>query len=547
MLADPRLIRRAGNTWLADILASDPNFSLRGADGGSDVAPRKPAKTRRKRPRQKPPETSAAEPGAAATATSSDLELVVSWPNPITEMAAVARMFLRCSIGAGKRVVYWEGLGWFVYDGRRYVQHTDEEFEQYLYHFFGPKHYQKIDGRKNEVQIVAFNPDGNFLRRCRESVRPQALQKNLVHDSWLDGRKDRVIPLRNGLLDLDTGGFIEGHDPLFFNTYCLPFDYDPDATCERFDSLLEEIWPDDPGSRTRFLQYLGVVLNGRGDLQKMLLMIGRTGSGKSVLSWLMEQMVSPEAFAPLTSDGLSRQFGIYPLVGKKLGIFHDARDSSRAKEIVPVLLSLTGEDSVTAEIKYSKKPWTGRLGIHLVYVSNVPPALPDNTKAVERRLLPLWFEHTVPERRRDPRLKDKLADELAGIFNRALVEWNMFETRGYRFAEAPSADHLLATVSAKSSPLLQWVEEECIVGGSKDPDSDDYVWTPTTALFRDWKQWAEENGHRAGSSAWFGAELRGAVDYIEPRRKRVGKKPLYGYAGISLVPDEALGIRIEGE
>lgn len=530
--------------WFAKISAEEPGWTLSGRDSGS-APPRKTTRIKPKRPRRATANTSASGPSVAAAGLEPDSSF--NWPNPATEMAAVARMFLRCSKGRGRPVVYWEGPGWFVYNGSRYVQHTDEEFEQILYHFFGPLSYQKITGRNNDVKMVAFNPDNNFLRKCRESVRPQALRKDLVHDSWLDGRKDRMIPFRNGLLDLDLGSFIEGHDPLFFNTYCLPFDYNPEATCDRFDALLEEIWPDDSGSRMRFVQYLGFILSGRNDIQKMLLMIGRTSSGKSVLSWLMEQMVSPEAFAPLDPEAMSERFGMSALIGKKLGIFHDARETGRGKEMVPALLRLTGEDAITAEMKYSNKRWTGRLGIRLVYVSNVPPALPDNTKAVERRLLPLWFEHTVPERQRDPRLKEKLADELPGVFNLALDAWRSLEARGYRFAQAPSADHLLTMISAKSSPLLQWVEEECVVGGSKDSEADDYVWTSTSALYADWKQWAEENGHRPGSKASFGVELHGAVDYVEHRRKRVGSQQIRGYAGISLVPYEAHDIRIEGE
>ena len=460
-------------------------------------------------------------------------------------MAAVARGFCTSKRYHGTPVLFWEGLGWFMYNGIRYVQYTDKEFERKLYYFFGPLSYRQVDKRSGETRYVKFNPDGAFLKRCRESIQPQVLRSNLVHDTWIDERKNRTVALRNGLLDLGSGIFTSGHDPQFFNTATLPFNYDAGATCERFDLLLEEIWPDDPGARKRFLQYLGVVISGRTDLQKMLLMIGRSGSGKSTLGWLMEQMVSPEAFKALNTRELTDRFGLYPLVGKKLGIFYDARQTGQDKQIVPVLLGLVGEDAVSAEIKHEKKPWTGRLGIRLVYVANPPPALPDNNGAVRRRLLGLWFERSVAKP--DLFLKSKLADELPGVFNRALAALAELDANGGKFADAPSANHLLEQIEAKSSPLGEWIEEECIVGGSTDFKAPDYIWTSTEELYASWRGWCERHGHRAGASSTFAAELRGAVDYVEPVRKKVGNRQIRGYAGIALAPTQAIHVQLTRE
>lgn len=523
--------------------------SLSGRDSASDEAAGKPARPRKRAVKRvkKPRVAEAASNKTATQSVPPDTEVSadaespeISWPDPRNNMAAISRKFWELANKVGMPVLYWEGWGWYVHDGTRYEQHTDEEFEQVLYRFFGPLHHEKYDGRSKKKQYVPFNPDSTFLKKCRESMRAKALRKNLVHDTWLDERKDRVIPLRNGLFDMDSGIFTYGHDPKFFNTYCLSFDYNENATCERFDQLLEETWPDDPGARVRFLQYLGVILSGQTNLQKMLLMIGRTGSGKSVLAWLMEQMVAPEAYAPMDSQSLVERFGVSALIGKKLGIFQDAREAGRTKNLVPMLLRLTCEDSVSAEIKNVKMPWTGRLGIRLVYVSNVPPALPDNAQAVRRRLLPLWFEHSVPSEQQDVNLKDKLSLELPGILNRVLEELQKFEVGGCKFADAPSAEHVIEMVSAKSSPLRQWLEDECVVGGSQDLSSSDHTWTPTEALYDAWRQWCEANGHHPGSSAWLGTELRGAVEGIEPKRKKIAGKQVRGYAGIALAEYEPI-------
>lgn len=447
------------------------------------------------------------------------------WPNPQQEMAAVARAFLMCCKENGTPVLYWEGAGWFRYNGTRYVHYTHEEFEHLLYRFFGPLHYTKIDGRNQKKKLVAFNPDSTFLKRCRESIRAQAIKKNLVHDSWLDGRKDRVIPLQNGLLRVEDRVLLE-HTPLFFNTYCLAFNYDEHAASpDRWSRFLDEVWPEDPASHALLQEWFGYVLSGRTDLQKMMMLIGVSRSGKGTIARLLREMVSPEAYVGLSSRDIGGDFGMESLPGKTLAVFSDDRMTVRGNDVVETLLRITGEDIVSVNQKFEKH-WIGQISARLMFISNEVPTFPDASQAINNRILPLYMPVSFVGRE-DPGLLWELGLELPGIFNWALDGLARLSANGGTFAEARSAEHVRKLLRTGASPLAEFVEEECTLA----PDAK----VEKNKLYAEWKHWAEANGRSAGSSADFGKKLFAAYGTrIESCRIGSQGSQRPGYRGIEL-------------
>lgn len=452
----------------------------------------------------------------------------INWPNPQSEMAAIARTFLRCCKEGGKPVLYWEGSGWFLYDGTGYVQHTSEEFEFMLYHFFGPLHYTKLIGRAKQPTLVSFNPDNAFLRRCRESIRAQAIKKNLTHDSWLDGRKDRVIPMRNGLLRIEDRVLLE-RTPQFFNTYCLPFDYDHNAaTPGRWLRFLDEVWPDDPDSHALLQEWFGYLLSGRTDLQKMMMLIGVSRSGKGTIARLLREMVSPQAYIGLSSRDIAGEFGLAPLIGKTLAVFSDDRMTVRGNDVVENILRITGEDEVTANRK-GVTHWHGVLNARLMFMSNEVPTFPDASQAIMNRILPLYMGVSWSGQE-DPELLEKLVLELPGVFNWAMEGMDRLSASGGRFTYAASAERVAELLRAGASPLAEFVGRACVVG----PEH----WVSKDELFERWKLYCIDAGHDHGSKVHFYRKLFAAYGNKIQESRRGGKgAQVRGYSGIALKDD----------
>ena len=415
-------------------------------------------------------------------------------------MSTVAMLFLQCQKKLiGRPVVYRGGLGWYVYDGVRYANHNDEEFEQYLFKFFMPLKYEVYDSKSDEARLVKFNPDSEFLRKCRLSLRAQALKKNLTHNTWMDGRKNHTVAFRNGLLDLDSEVFT-GHDPLFFNTATLPFDYDDCASAPRWMQFLEEAWPGDPEAHALLQEWFGYVLSGRTDVHKMLLVQGKSGTGKGVISKVLEGLVGEGNFTAVQSETLTGRFGLATLADRMLGIFYDASVLTNGKAFTERLKSITGHDAFQLEVK-NKDPYTARLPTRITFFTNYVPTLPDASSAILTRILALHMEvmWRGAEGMKTHLFEEELAPELPGIFNWALEGLARLNANGNHFTRPRSGERVLDELRAGTSPQQQFIDAEAVVAPGKRVAKQDF--------YRAWKVWAEDNGHHPGSSADFGKKL----------------------------------------
>ena len=124
-----------------------------------------------------------------------------------------------------------------------------------------------------------------------------------------------------------------------------------------------------------------------------------------------------------TLAGLGTNFGLAPLIGKRVAIISDARLSGRADQhaIAERLLSITGEDALTIDRKY-KSAWTGQLQTRFLIISNELFRLADASGALASRFILLMLAKSFYGQE-DRNLTKKLMTELPGILNWAAAGW----------------------------------------------------------------------------------------------------------------------------
>ena len=148
-----------------------------------------------------------------------------------------------------------------------------------------------------------------------------------------------------------------------------------------------------------------IVISGRLDLHKIMLMVGPSRGGKGVIGRILTALIGPESVCGPTLGSLGGDFGLQPLIGKPLAIVSDARFTGRDSNIVVErLLSISGEDTLTVNRKY-RDQWTGKLPARLHVISNELPKLGDASAAIVGRfvLLPLTYSWLGRERGSRPR------------------------------------------------------------------------------------------------------------------------------------------------
>jgi putative DNA primase/helicase len=236
------------------------------------------------------------------------------------------------------------------------------------------------------------------------------------------------------------------------------------------------------------------------------------------------KLIGRENVAGPTLSSLNGDFGLAPLIGKSLAVVSDARLSGRgAHVVVERLLSISGEDTLTVNIKY-REQWTGKLPARLMICSNELPQLGDASMAIAGRFVPLLLNRSwLGNEDRD--LEPDLDRELTGILNWALDGLERLTRQG-RFTQPGSTEDTLRALQELASPVAAFVREECVVAANKAVRVD--------VLYREWCVWAELNGHGKSTTQVFGRNLRAAVPGVRTGQVRTGGDVVRWFRGITL-------------
>lgn len=456
------------------------------------------------------------------------------FPPPSAPLDVARKLFAGYRLGGdGLRTLRaWRG-GWMRWDGPHWADLDPAQLRSEIYDTLGAADYMRPIREKGQIVDYERTPWDPNKRKIADVAEAMAAVGHLPTDidppAWIDTHSadvpaSQMIACTNGLLDLSTRTVSE-HTPALFNAVSVPFAYDwkagePAAWLE----FLNSVWPDDPDSVALLQEYVGYILSGRTDMQKMLLLIGPTRSGKGTIARMITQLIGRGHVAGPTLASLGTNFGLSPLLGRPLAIISDARlGSTPAHTIVERLLSITGEDMLTVDRKF-KEPWSGKLPTRFVVLSNELPRFRDASGAIANRLLILQMTSSFLGRE-DRSLDRRLSGELPGILLWALDGLDRL-TRNGRFTVPGSSVDAATLMMDLASPVSAFVRDHCTLGANEGVLAD--------RLYDDWKSWAEDNGHHAGAKSSFGRDLRAVVPGIKLTQPTINGVRVRQYAGIGV-------------
>jgi putative DNA primase/helicase len=416
----------------------------------------------------------------------------------------------------------WRG-GWWVWLASKWSEIEERAVQKAAYNFTEDAIYSTPDGMK------PWAPTRHKVADLLDAAKAVTYLHHDVHQpEWIKPvdlpPADELVSVSNGLLHIHSRQLYE-HDPRLFNLTAVPFAYDDDAPePARWLNFLDELWPDDPDSIATLQEFFGYVLSGRTDQHKILLLVGPLRGGKGTIARVLKSLVGRGNYAGPTLASLGTNFGMAPLIGKPLAIISDARlGGANTNQVVERLLSISGEDMLTIDIKY-KEQWTGTLPTRFVLISNELPRFGDSSGAIATRFVTLVLTQSWLGRE-NTALTNELLEELPGILSWSLDGLDRLNTEG-RFTEPESSVDAMVALRDLVSPVSAFVRERCTIGPYEILVND---------LYAAWKDWAEDNGHRPGSAQSFGRDLRAAQSHVRVRRPRddEGQQHRY-YVGLTL-------------
>ena len=268
-----------------------------------------------------------------------------------------------------------------------------------------------------------------------------------------------LVSFENGVYDMDAGRLLPFSSDLV-TLWSMPYRYDGDVRCPRWEGFLREVLPD-AGTRDCLQEFFGMCFLDRSRLsiEKMALLVGSGANGKSVVCEVMRGVIGPSRVSDLSPDQLVSDKMVAELEGKVLNFAPDVRRGAAFDSALKALSSsqqVTGWRLYTGAVKVRCPP--------LAFALNELPWFRDVTPAFFRRLLVFRFGVTIPPERQDRTLASTIVrEESPGVFNwlmegrrRLLLEEGAF-TRSV--AMERSLDELRRGVSGGGSPVRRWLSE----------------------------------------------------------------------------------------
>ncbi|MDC0309638.1 phage/plasmid primase, P4 family [bacterium] len=228
------------------------------------------------------------------------------------------------------------------------------------------------------------------------------------------GENSEFIIFENGVLELETEKLVD-FSPKYRSRNRIPFPFDSRAKCDLFlNKLLGEALDED---QIELLQKVcGLVLLGINKAEKVLLILGTAGGGKSKMLEVISTLIGQKNIRELRTQHLQKQFEIAAYRGKTWLIGSDVKPDFLMRDGASTIKALTGGDILTGEVKNG-----GHInikGIFNVAISSnsiLTVHLEQDSKAWERRLLVLKYAKPKTNNP-DPELARKiLENEAAGV------------------------------------------------------------------------------------------------------------------------------------
>ena len=240
-----------------------------------------------------------------------------------------------------------------------------------------------------------------------------------------------LLSFLNGTLHIDPkSGNVEmkAPAPTDYNTVQLQYMYNQHATCPNWEKFIDEITAGNKEAAKVLQEFAGYALLPTCKYQSALLLKGGGANGKSVYTDIISAV-----FGGIGEDGrgyisgvepskLKDNFRLMPFQHAFLNISSDTESDIRGGE--GVLKKIIAGEVLEDSYKYKDSmPFATRT--KLIMCCNNFPYTNDTSDGFMRRFLIIEFPmHYVKnprpntnERKLDPNLKDKLMEELPGIFN----------------------------------------------------------------------------------------------------------------------------------
>lgn len=348
---------------------------------------------------------------------------------------------------------------WYSFDGKSWVQREDEEIKHEVALALAPgmPQHAVVSGTYSMLESLA------------------TVSKKRIGDVPRE-----LVIMQNGVLNLNTGGLL-AHDMRLFTTNILPYNYNINARCPRWEDFLNQVFEGDQERIDLLQEWFGYMMTNSYEFQKIMLLLGAGRSGKGTVGRMLKCLVGEDNYSGGTLTSFAKDPFIASLSEKTVVFIGDAPKSISRYLIDTVterIKGISGCDDQSFDRKH-KSLLSQAIPARITLSANNIPGLFDDSGALASRMLVLPFSTTFLGRE-DPHLFEKLQAEIEGVAMWALVGLARLRENG-RFTVPSASDAETQFIKEAYSPLRTFVEACCIIGGDGAATSEEIY-----EVYRNW-------------------------------------------------------------
>ena len=339
-----------------------------------------------------------------------------------------------------------------------------------------------------------------------------------------------LLPLKNGILNLDTGEF-SGLTPTLLVTYQIPVTFVEEAECPNAKNFLNEIFAGAEDVIPLIQEIFGYCLYPGMPAQKSFWWYGSGANGKtSVATLLMDMLGKNDNVVSIDLCTLENQrFAAAGLYGKMLNAVGEPNPERLGKSTL--FKQATGGDPIYSDRKNRSPIIFDNFAKFLIYANDYPE-IADSTHAFWRRIIVVNFPNRFEG---DNDVKDlakniETPEEMSGLLNWSLEGLKRVKNNNWEFSVTKTMEEGKIEFMLLSNPVEAFIKIGCML--------DKNVRTATNDLYEGFKEFCEENDAKICTKTMFSKKL-GECYGIKSDRWGTKSKTVRGFIGISLKNHDA--------
>ena len=321
------------------------------------------------------------------------------------------------------------------------------------------------------------------------------------------------LPIETDRIHVSNGTYFIDGSFTVVKSYCnnrLTVAYNPDAPTPKkwLQFLSELLQPEDIPTLQEFLGYC-LLPTTKG--QKMLMLIGKGGEGKSRIGLVMRSLLGDSMNTTSIQKVESNRFSRADLENKLLMV-DDDMDMSALPKTNYIKSIVTSECKMDMERK-GVQSYQSQLYVRFLCFGNgALTALHDKSDGFFRRQIILTTRDKPADRFDDPFLAEKLIAEKEGIFLWMLEGLRRLIANHYHFTISQRAKDNISSAVRDANNILDFLDSEGYVAFKADYEAS------TKNLYAAYKRWCEDNAENPLSPKSFANQLSQNAEryHLEP-------------------------------